>query len=87
MIIALRINLTCASSKVPKFDFFFCLNSLTHLFLNHLFSTPWKHSENRKVFSCFQGVEKRCIGNKWAKGFQIFKLIWHFVPQNTPFEA
>ena len=29
----------------------------------HPFSTPWKHW---KVFWCFQGVEKRCIRNKWV---------------------
>ena len=26
-----------------------------------------KTSENRKIFWCFQGVEKGCIGNKWVK--------------------
>ena len=26
-----------------------------------------KTSENRKIFRCFQGVEKGCIGNKWVK--------------------
>ena len=28
------------------------------------FLYPWKH-DSRKVFWCFQGIEKRCIGNKW----------------------
>ena len=27
---------------------------------------PLKISENLKVFWCFQGVKKRCIGNKWV---------------------
>ena len=26
-----------------------------------------KTLENHMVFSCFQGVEKGCIGNKWVK--------------------
>ena len=37
---------------------------LTHSFPMHPFSTSWKH---RKVFWCFQGVEKGCIGNEWVK--------------------
>ena len=37
---------------VPNAPFFYCL----------------KPSENRKVFCCFQGVEKGCIGKKWVKG-------------------
>ena len=31
------------------------------------FLYPLKTSENRKVFWCFQGVEKGCIGNEWVK--------------------
>ena len=38
---------------------------LTQLFPMHLFSTPLKASENRKVFCIFKGVEKKFIGNKW----------------------
>ena len=34
---------------------------------NAPFLYPLKTSENRKVFWCFQGVEKRCIGNEWVK--------------------
>ena len=30
---------------------------------------PLKTSENRKVFWCFQGVEKGCIGNEWIERF------------------
>ena len=33
---------------------------------NAPFFYPLKTSENRKIF-CFQGVEKRSIGNKWVK--------------------
>ena len=33
---------------------------------NAPFLYPLKTSENRKVFLCFQGVEKGCIGNKWV---------------------
>ena len=32
----------------------------------HPFSTPLKSSENLTVFSCFQEVEKGCIGNEWV---------------------
>ena len=34
-----------------------------------------KTSENRKVFSFFQGVEKGCIGNKWVKVILLFTKI------------
>ena len=33
---------------------------------NTPFLYPLKTSENRMVFWCFQGVEKRCIGNEWV---------------------
>ena len=36
-------------------------------FPNATFFYPLKTSENRKVFQCFQGVEKRCIGKEWIK--------------------
>ena len=32
-----------------------------------LFLYPLKTSENRKVFLCFHGVEKKYIGNKYIK--------------------
>ena len=35
---------------------------------------PLKTSENRKVFSCFQGVEKGCIGNEWVKFDKMYIL-------------
>ena len=34
---------------------------------NAPFLYPLKTSENRKVFWCFQGVEKGCIGKIWVK--------------------
>ena len=37
--------------------------------------------KNIKVFWCFQGVEKGCIGNKWVKlyaFFQVFVFIFMF---------
>ena len=34
---------------------------------NAPFLYPLKTSENHKVFWCFQGLEKGCIGNKWVK--------------------
>ena len=43
-------------------DFSVVQSVLTHLLPMHPFSTPWK-----------QGVEKRCIVNKWVKKK-------HFVP-------
>ena len=36
---------------------------------NALFLYPLKISENSKVFFCFPGVEKGCIGNEWVKEF------------------
>ena len=45
---------------------------LTHLFQMHPFSTSWKKSENHKIFWCFKGVEKGCIGNKWVT------KVWNF---------
>ena len=33
---------------------------------NAPFLYPQKTSENLTVFWCFQGLEKRCIGNKWV---------------------
>ena len=34
---------------------------------NAPFLYPLKTSQNRKIFWCFQEVEKGCIGNKWVK--------------------
>ena len=42
------------------------IDLLTRLFPMHPFLYPLKISENRKVFWCFQGVEKGCIGKKWV---------------------
>ena len=42
-------------------------NYLNLFFPNAPFLYPLKTSENRRVFLCFQGVEKECIGNKWIK--------------------
>ena len=33
---------------------------------NATFLYPLKISENLRVFGCFLGVEKGCIGNKWV---------------------
>ena len=44
-------------------------NKSTHFnpfFPNAPFLYPLKTSENRKVFWCFQGVEKECIENYWV---------------------
>ena len=45
---------------------------------NALFLFPLKTSENRKVFRCFQGVEKGCIGNEWVNDVIFLKIIFHF---------
>ena len=47
--------------------FLLCLDILNHSFPMQPFSTPLKTSENLRVFWCFQGVEKGCIGNDWVK--------------------
>ena len=50
-----------------------CFRDILHyLFVNPFvpnapFLYPLKTSENRKVFWCFQGVEKGCIENEWVK--------------------
>ena len=36
---------------------------------NSPFFYPLKTPEDRKVFWCFQGIEKWCIGNKWVKDY------------------
>ena len=41
---------------------------------NAPFLYPLKTSENRDVFWCFQGVEKVCTGNEWAKEYLIFQF-------------
>ena len=41
--------------------------------LNAPFLYPQKTLENRKVFQCFQVVEKGCIGNEWV---MLFALKW-----------
>ena len=33
---------------------------------------PLKTSENLTVFRCFQGIEKRCIGNEWVNEIWTF---------------
>ena len=37
-------------------------------------------SENDKVFGCFPGVEKECIGSKWVKpiAINIILKLWVF---------
>ena len=42
---------------------YFCLNPFIH---NALFLYPLKTTEKLRVFWCFQGEERGCIGNKWA---------------------
>ena len=51
-------------SGFTSFIILLLLTILTHLFPKNPFSTPWK--QNCRVFWCFHGVEKGCIGNKWV---------------------
>ena len=46
---------------------------------NPPFLYPLKTSENRKVFWCFQGVEKGCIGNEWVKQAIVSKAHEHIL--------
>ena len=52
---------------------------------NAPFLYPLKSSENRKVFRCFQGAEKGCIGNEWVKHamclHEVLEVMW---PINVP---
>ena len=43
------------------------MNTLKPFAPNPPFVYLLKASQNRKVFGCFQGVEKGCIGNEWVK--------------------
>ena len=53
-----NISLKCVNPFLPNVPFLY----------------PLKTSENRKVFWCFQEVEKRYIENKWVKVLWIFLL-------------
>ena len=37
-------------------------------------STPWKHQKTWRFFGCFQGVDKRRIGNEWVKEIVYWRL-------------
>ena len=58
---------------------------------NAHFLYPLKTSENRKIFWCFQGVEKGCIGNEWvSKLLPIYVIyvsesVMHISPPKTKF--
>ena len=51
-------------------------------FPNAPFFDPLKTSENRKVFWCFQAVEKGCIGNKWVNMLQ---TEWSFLLKQSSY--
>ena len=42
------------------------------------FSNPWKQ-KNSTVFWCFQGVEKKCIGNKWVSSWKIVLIYFCYI--------
>ena len=44
---------------------FQCYPFLTHLFLMHPFSAPWKHQKTVRFSDIFRDREG-CIGNKWV---------------------
>ena len=45
-----------------------CLLNLLNPFVpNTVFLYRLKTLQNRKIFWCFQGVEKGCFGNEWVK--------------------
>ena len=47
---------------------------------NAPFHYPLKRSENRKVFWCFQAVEKGCIRKEWVKQFfTVFEDYFYFI--------
>ena len=57
---------------------FYVANRINIFVPNAPFLYPLKTSENRKVFWCFQGLEKGCIGNKWVNptGIYFFKVYY-----------
>ena len=51
-------------NECVRYPLVFWKPGLSHLVRYHIFLlNPFAH---RKVFWCFQGVEKGCIGNKWV---------------------
>ena len=63
-------NLLNMSAKLKLFENYFIdfiEASINSFIPNGPFLYPLKTSENRKVFWCFQGVEKGCIRNKYIK--------------------
>ena len=59
------VHCSCTCFNWPRF--LFTTSSVNPFVPNAPFLYPLKTSENSKVFRCFEGVEKRCIGNKWVK--------------------
>ena len=53
----------------------FLLQTFNPFVPNASFLYPLKRSENRKIFLCFQGVDKGCIGNKWAKTYLAMSIL------------
>ena len=50
-------------------------NTLLNPFVpNESFFYPLKTSGNLKIFLCFEGVDKECIGKKWVK-FVSFRFV------------
>ena len=47
-----------------KYDIFLLINPFVP-------NAPFLYSLNLTVFWCFQGIEKRCIGNKWVSNTSI----------------
>ena len=72
-----RLLATLQFSKKVSFH---CVYIITNPFAPNVpFLYPLKTSEYRKVFWCFQGVEKGCIGNKWVNPFQFTALFLYLL--------
>ena len=58
---------TLKKSSEYYLDITFIIITIINPFVpNAPFLYPLKTSENPKVFGCFLGVEKGCIGSKWV---------------------
>ena len=55
-----------SSDLTKSYESAYCVQ-IKPFFPNATFLYPLETSENPKVFWCFQGVEKGCLGDKWVK--------------------
>ena len=64
-------------TEYQHFNTFICCESINPFLPSAPFLYPLKTSGNRKVFYCFQGVEKGYIGNEWIN-VRTLKNTQHF---------